>query len=267
MIIFTNLQPTQLEREYVKLLTNYTNECLKIFKRYSKEYFTSAELNQFKRLDEATNDVENFKKKSLAAISGLTVILTKEIKKIAKGVNKFNYNTVLNGVKRVKNLKLQAPTLLDIRKHQLIKIFVKQNVNLITTLNTKILDKIENEVYNAIITGTSYKDLSTQLQSIMDVAKYRAEFIARDQISKLNGQLGRERCLDMKINEYTWLTSKDERVRKSHEVLEGLVCQWLNVETFRRDQTDRLKKRKSILAVEQHPGQDYQCRCTFIAIA
>ena len=110
-----------------------------------------------------------------------------------------------------------------------------------------VLGRVESMVHDAHASGLRVEELSGQLQR-MGVGKARANLIARDQILKLNGQINRQRQLAAGITQYTWSTSKDERVRDEHADLEGSVHDW------------------NAPPPPGHPGQDYQCRCTAIPI-
>ncbi|HZG73999.1 MAG TPA: minor capsid protein [Chondromyces sp.] len=72
----------------------------------------------------------------------------------------------------------------------------------------------------------------------------RAQFIARDQCGSILGQMTARRHQAMGVKKFKWSTSKDERVRDSHEKLEGIVFEYTNPPAVGL------------------PGADYQCRCT-----
>lgn len=102
--------------------------------------------------------------------------------------------------------------------------------------------------------GTRVEVLAKQLQDRSNVSDSRAELIARDQTLKTNASINQARQEDSGIEEYTWSTSLDERVRgnpdgkwpdadPSHYDLEGKVFSW--------DDPPE----------PGHPGEDYQCRC------
>ena len=98
----------------------------------------------------------------------------------------------------------------------------------------------------------------------------RARLIARDQVSKLNGQITQGRNQALGLDLYVWSDSSDERVRESHDVMDGKVCRWddptVYADTVEDAQAGRWKSRASIGGVDQHPGQDFQCRCVSRAV-
>jgi SPP1 gp7 family putative phage head morphogenesis protein len=124
----------------------------------------------------------------------------------------------------------------------LIDDFAVQNVKLIKTLSDTLFSQIEDTVTSGFKDGLRWEEISDDIQDRLGVADSRADFIARDQVSKLNGQLTEQRQSEIGVKSYIWRTAMDERVRDTHQ-LEGEEFDW-----------------DSPPAVG-HPGQDYQCRC------
>ena len=122
------------------------------------------------------------------------------------------------------------------------------NSLLIKDIPHKTSLQISEQVTQALIEGQNPSDTYQAILDIMkdrtDVSDSRARLIARDQVSKLNGNLTMERQIDLGVDSYIWNTVGDERVRETHADNEGQTFTWDNppVETG-------------------HPGEDYQCRC------
>lgn len=99
--------------------------------------------------------------------------------------------------------------------------------------------------------------LTKRLQDIGGITKNRAKFIARDQTSKLTGNLNQARMQENGIDEYIWRTARDERVvgtpggkypkgtrgHGNHYEREGETFSWQTPPS------------------DGHPGQAYNCRC------
>ena len=85
---------------------------------------------------------------------------------------------------------------------------------------------------------------------LFGTTKRRAALIARDQVTSLNAELTRIRQQQVGIEQYTWSTVKDERVRKSHRALEGTTQRW--------------DKPPIVDGEPAHPGQPINCRCQAI---
>lgn len=125
-----------------------------------------------------------------------------------------------------------------------LEVFTTENVNLITSLKNQPLDQIEELTLRGFQQGVRHETIRKQIEERFDVARSRAKLIARDQVSKLNGQLTELRQTEMGIEEYRWHDSDDSRVRPTHRRHDGEIFRW-----------DKPP------ADTGHPGQDFQCRC------
>lgn len=103
-------------------------------------------------------------------------------------------------------------------------------------------------VYDGFADGKTTDGITKEILAAYDTGKRHAEFIARDQTAKLNGQIQRAQQTDAGINQYIWSMVKDERTRKSHRELDGKKFSW-------DDAPVNSDGRKC------HPGEDYGCRC------
>jgi SPP1 gp7 family putative phage head morphogenesis protein len=110
------------------------------------------------------------------------------------------------------------------------------------------LRKIETQVFEGFRSGMRHEELSQKIIGEIDPRvgniRARADLIARDQISKLNGQFTELRQTELGLKRYTWRTVGDERVRESHSQNDGKVFSW-----------------NSPPEGTGHPGDDFQCRC------
>lgn len=123
------------------------------------------------------------------------------------------------------------------------------NIQLIKSIHTQYLDKVQNSVMQAMVQGTLNKDLAEQLKKLGKDVENRAMLIARDQSSKLNAALTRARHEEVGIKKYMWSTSGDERVRASHAEKDGQIFEYTNPP-----------------ADTGHPGHDVNCRCVQIPV-
>lgn len=123
------------------------------------------------------------------------------------------------------------------------------NVQLIKSIRSQYLDKVQNAVTQALVSGSLNKDLTAQIKAIGQTTEKRAAFIARDQSSKLNAALTQARHEDLGVKKYMWSTAGDERVRDSHAEKDGQIFEYANPP-----------------ADTGHPGHDVNCRCVAIAV-
>lgn len=163
-------------------------------------------------------------------------------KKKGQSLVKFSDEATKKEFKRVLGIDLFTN---DAPLAQAVEIFSINNVQLINSLIDEATNKVQTTVLTGFQTGRRWEEIAKDLEEYVDngVAN-RARFIARDQISKLNGQVTQERQKNLGISQYIWRTSLDERVRDSHRELEGTKHSWDDPPSV------------------GHPGEDFQCRCT-----
>ena len=253
------------EVRYRKLLLALVNEIKSYVIKLipgNKQFLFS--FNAARRQDGIVEDLEHILDSLKFYASYKVAQVIKALTAQASRVNVFNNRAVAN------SLRLPAPTT-TLTQPKIItnelSMWVAENSRLIKTIPERLLDRVEAVVYDAIRSGESPASLSNNLQKVFNITKNRANIIARDQIAKLQGNLTRARNLALGITQYQWLTSRDERVRHSHEVLESKICSWNNEDIYKKSEQDRSwKKRTSIAGVTKHPGQDILCRFTSLAI-
>lgn len=134
-----------------------------------------------------------------------------------------------------------------------IESFTHDNVSLINGVTSEQIADIEQAVARLVRRGASAAEIRNEIDSIMNDTRARAKLIGRDQTSKFNGRLSQLRQRQMGVEEYTWRTSDDERVRSTHRDLDDTRQKWseapITVFSGRR------------AGERNHPGQDIQCRC------
>jgi SPP1 gp7 family putative phage head morphogenesis protein len=163
------------------------------------------------------------------------------ISKVASKVNQVSFVSFAKQFKTAKSVDLfrSEPWLKDE-----VKAFTAENVRLIKGIGTQTADRIQTLVTDAVKKGESAKTtLKEALMKEFDYGENRAALIARDQVGKLNGEITRIRQTAAGVEEYTWTTVGDSRVRPAHQHLNGKVFSWDNPPS------------------EGHPGQPIRCRC------
>lgn len=133
-----------------------------------------------------------------------------------------------------------------------IENFKAINTSRIKTLAGEQLQELRNLLDQPGALGTAH--VSTLTKEIKELlgpkTKARAALLARDQTLTLNAQITRTRQQNVGITEYVWTTSGDERVRDTHAELDGTVQRWDDPPETSED------------GRRNHPGEDFQCRCT-----
>ena len=130
-----------------------------------------------------------------------------------------------------------------------------QNSNLIKSIPERYLDNVANSVLANMRVGLLPSEVARQIESEYGITQRRARFIARDQASKVTGELTKQRQIDAGYEYFQWMDSDDERVRHSHRKIAQAdvgfgpgIYRWDRLPTNERG--ERIQ-----------PGSDYQCRC------
>lgn len=118
------------------------------------------------------------------------------------------------------------------------------STRLIQDMPDQYRNRVQNIAMAGLQSGEATTEIAKKIQKEAGVQKRRAELIARDQVSKLNGQLTKLRQEEAGVKKYRWRTARDERVRSSHAALEGKVFSWSRPPSV------------------GHPSQPINCRCT-----
>ena len=139
------------------------------------------------------------------------------------------------------------PTLNDAAIRPLMDAWRRENVSLIRTIPQRLHEGLYQRM-SATFAERPFdrqalsRVLSTEFQS----TGYNLRRLTRDQTGKAIGQLTQARHRQIGIEEYTWRTSQDERVRPSHAALDGTRQRWDSPPSV------------------GHPKEDIQCRCVAI---
>ncbi len=137
---------------------------------------------------------------------------------------------------------------------QILRTLRRENVDLITSIGTRHLDDTFRTVTNGVIRGTRVETLAKEIKERHGVSESRARLIARDQTLKANSQLTQARHREAEVERYVWSSSRDERVRDIHGELDGRTFSWNDPPVTNE------------AGEQNHPGEDYQCRCVAIPV-
>ena len=126
--------------------------------------------------------------------------------------------------------------------------FMNTQRKLITKISEEQFSRIEQATLSGLRDGRLATDIAKDLQAQIHIPKNKAKLIARDQTSKLVGNLNQYRQKSLGINQYVWSTAGDNRVRDEHLANEGRIFSWDDPPST------------------GHPGEDINCRCVAIPI-
>lgn len=101
--------------------------------------------------------------------------------------------------------------------------FARDNAGLITSIPTNFATEVEGLVQQAVFAPRLHPALARDIDRRFSVGQSRARLIARDQISKLVGNVNHARQRELGVSRFTWRTVEDDRVRDEHDDLDGEV--------------------------------------------
>ena len=141
------------------------------------------------------------------------------------------------------------PILQDAAISQVLAERMRDNVQLITSIPQRLNDTLYDSIRRTFADRPfDQQALAQVLQRGYRTVGYQTRRIARDQTTKTIGQLTEARNRELGVSEYVWRTAQDERVRPTHQVLNGTTQRW-----------DRPP-------AVGHPGWDIQCRCVALPV-
>lgn len=142
-----------------------------------------------------------------------------------------------------------APTEAD---RLVLRGWAKDGTDLIRTVSQDLVTDLDEQIVKAAREGRT--DLARVVEERLGVHQRHAQFIARDQIAKLNAAITQGTQRAAGVTHYKWRSSRDERTRPMHRELDGTIHAWDDPPVT--DDKGRTN----------HPGEDFQCRCVSIGV-
>jgi SPP1 gp7 family putative phage head morphogenesis protein len=132
---------------------------------------------------------------------------------------------------------------------------IRENAQLISTLPLHIAEDVTRYVAAESLKGRRPEDIAAEIQQMFPArSRARAELIARTETSKASSALTEARCEELDIQWYVWRTSKDQRVRDSHSLMDGVLVAWNDPPS-----PETLNKERGY--GKYHAGNTFNCRC------
>lgn len=132
-----------------------------------------------------------------------------------------------------------------------MRALMAEQVGLIRSIPLEAAERVHRLTIEALEDGTRAAAISKEIQRSGEVAKSRADLIARTEVSRAATSLTEARALAVGSTHYIWRTSGDSDVRPGHRAMEGKVCSWAEPPDV--DENGRI--------MNFHPGQIWNCRC------
>lgn len=102
---------------------------------------------------------------------------------------------------------------------------VDENSRLISSVPADLAEKISREALERYMRGERWEDAVQDLMTrAPHLTRTRAKLIARTESSKANEAMTEARAREIGSTWYFWRSSHDERVRHSHQMMDGVLC-------------------------------------------
>lgn len=138
----------------------------------------------------------------------------------------------------------------------LLKAKSLENATLIKTIPSLFAQKATEYATEEYLKGNRASDIKDKILNMYsDITEVEAQRIARTEVSKASSQLIQIRSQAVGIDWYVWRTSKDQRVRHSHDILEGVLVNFNNPPN-----PEKLAGEKYDYGV-YNAGEIFNCRC------
>lgn len=131
-----------------------------------------------------------------------------------------------------------------------------ENATLIRTIPSLFTQKATEYANEEFLKGNRASVIKNKILNMYsDLTEVEAQRIARTEVSKASSQLTQIRSKAVGINWYVWRTSKDRRVRHSHDIMEGVLVNFNNPPS-----PEKLAGEKYDYGV-YNAGEIFNCRC------
>lgn len=243
--------PISLERQFqnevqslVKpFFKKFRNDLLLNYEKWKGNYSLNLDSDE----EEDKSDIEIFFSNIL---KGLGIyfsykVLKSLISKFAQKIFFFSKNKLSNQMEKIFGLK---PFYSQENLKIAINLWVEKNI---TKLNNNLIQYVQNNkltIYSIFEKEEKGKEYFKKT-IIENELKFESSiaFLARDQVSGLDGLLTKILHAEIGLDDFIWSTCRDDKVRPTHRALEGKLCSWSN-----------LPKSNGISI---YPSSENGCRC------
>lgn len=176
------------------------------------------------------DDEEEFRKQLDEFIQQASVVYggdlaKKMVEQMIRGAESMASNMVneqLRANNKIQNVEVSADEI------KLLQAKAAENMSYISSIGSEYLNKVQDAILRGMTNGSLTSKVADDIMKITDVSQKRANLIARDQTSKVFGQLTKYKQTKAHITHFRWSTALDERVRPRHQALEGKIFTWEN---------------------------------------
>jgi len=123
--------------------------------------------------------------------------------------------------------------------------WVAEELERVSGLPDRILERAREKLLGVVEAGGTSHDIEVDFVLLLDWGVGLAKMEAVNAVGTLNARIARAVQMLAGVEQYAWATVLDERVRPTHQALEGEVFSWQGEPS----------------PPEGHPGEPVNCRC------
>lgn len=146
---------------------------------------------------------------------------------------------------------------------------LEENAKYITGIPIDVAKQVAKFIDEESEKGRRAEDIAEDVAKLIpEKTRNKINLITRTQVSRARSALTEARSIYYGRNWYIWKTARDERVRTSHDVMEGVICSYSNPPSPEKlaNKAGRYRMLKSgrkpwSYAGDYNPGGIYNCRC------
>jgi SPP1 gp7 family putative phage head morphogenesis protein len=138
--------------------------------------------------------------------------------------------------------------------------------------NDRTARLLNERITSGLVAGERHQSIAKGISSLISgdsdervAATNRAKFIARNTVSRSLGEINKVRQVNNNIPLYMWQTSEDERVRPTHQDLNGKVFSWEGTVVVGGKTYHPASDPGYNGGAPTIPGMPYNCRCVGLA--
>lgn len=134
---------------------------------------------------------------------------------------------------------------------------VRSNADLISSIPNEVAAHLTHEIAKAQQAGVRPETIAKMMRvRFPELTRSRINLISRTEVAKASTALTEARCDELGIRAYIWMTSRDQRVRRSHRNMNGVIVFWNDPPA-----PEALVGERSKLG-HYHGGGAPNCRCS-----
>jgi uncharacterized protein with gpF-like domain len=99
--------------------------------------------------------------------------------------------------------------------------YVEWNANLVADVSAQAKQRIGNAVFSGLSQRKPAREVAKEIREAVSMSRARSVRIASDQLSKLSGELARERRREAGLDVFAWHHSRKAHPRQDHVVRDG----------------------------------------------